>query len=495
MDALADDFGRFTVCSSNATVPAPAESARVSEFTLPASEPLNSVQGPPAPGPLLDEVDMAFRVAQHQSNTWAFPPNPTSHNFGLACQQIAAIMVQTGVWSADMAAQFLREGQRLQADALAAGDAASQHSQHPPPKIGQTNPFLPSYTPPVLTPPVQTFAQVAAPVPPLVAPQAAPVNTWGAMPLQGTRASMWRPEEPASSQWDAYSLLPEPTPDPRYKSKVREPGDFDGSGFTDWYMRLKLCGHPMIRGKVVDSWVTAFTREHYLSGQWWISWSRFIWELHQKFDDLDLEKKAAVAAEKLTMTVGKGEDYFQELERLLAKAKCHGFVHRHKVHCWITSAIPKEIYNAVHQAFVAATVNDKSQRGYNVKIPEDYESWKQAILRTNNVMRRLRDEEKLRHGRDTKGTDKGKERARTERPKTEPMAEERANLLKRACHSCKKTQAEAPGKGCNKPAWHQPNWKPHQTPTTTAPAQRTRQLTDGNEAPKVLSEVSQEDFV
>ncbi|PCH38599.1 hypothetical protein WOLCODRAFT_149544 [Wolfiporia cocos MD-104 SS10] len=334
----------------------------------------------------------------------------------------------------------------------------------------QTNLFRPGYTPPD----IWTHAQVvASPAPPPLVR----VNTCGAAPPQGTRASMWRPERPPTSQWDAYTLIPEPQPDPRYKSKVREPGDFDSSGFTDWYMWLKLyiddnapllfsdskrvgTAISMIRGKAVDSWVTAFTREHYLGGQWQISWECFMWELHQKFNDPDLEKKAAVSAEKLSMQAGKGEDYFQELERLLAEAKYDR--ENQVVHRWITSAIPKEIYSAVHQAFVTATVNDKSQCGYNVKILEDYESWKQVILWTDNVMRRLWDEERLRHGKSAdRSTDKGKEHAWQERPKTEPTDEQRANLLKRKCHSCQKAQAEAPGK----------------------------------ESPKVLSEIPQEDFV
>ncbi|PCH34916.1 hypothetical protein WOLCODRAFT_155569 [Wolfiporia cocos MD-104 SS10] len=182
-----------------------------------------------------------------------------------------------------------------------------------------------------------------------------------------------------------------------------------------------------------------FTKEHYLGGQWWISWPRFVWEIHQKFDDPDLKKKAAVAAKKLTMQAGKGEEYFQELERLLNDAKYDW--ENQVVHCWITTAIPKEIYSSVHQAFVAATVNDKLQQGYNVQIPEDYESWKTAILHTDNAMRRLQDEEKLRnHDRkEYKVSDKGKERAQQDRPCTEPTDEQCANLLKRKCNSCRKT--------------------------------------------------------
>ncbi|PCH36521.1 hypothetical protein WOLCODRAFT_157233 [Wolfiporia cocos MD-104 SS10] len=325
------------------------------------------------------------------------------------------------------------------------------------------------------------------------APQTVHVNTWRAAPLPGTRASMWQPEKPVSSQWDAYSMLPEPIPDPRYKSKVREPEAFTGDNFMAWYMHLKLyiddnvpllytdskkvgAAILLIRGSKVDSWVTAFTGEHYLDGQWHISWSRFVWELHQKFNDPDLEKKVAVAAERLIMSAGKGEEYFQELERLLAEAKYDR--ENQVVHSWVTRAIPKDIYLSVHQAFVAATVNDKSQRGYNVQIPEDYQSWKQAILCTDSAMRRLHDEEKLRSNWDTKGMDKGKECTRPERPKMEPTAKERANLLKRKCHSCSKLQSEAPGKGCNKSRWHQTNW-----------------LTDGAESPKVLSKVPQEDFI
>lgn len=53
-------------------------------------------------------------------------------------------------------------------------------------------------------------------------------------------ASMWWPEKPATLQWDAYSTLPEPRPDPWYKSKVREPEPFDGMNFTAWFMCLKL---------------------------------------------------------------------------------------------------------------------------------------------------------------------------------------------------------------------------------------------------------------
>ncbi|PCH35919.1 hypothetical protein WOLCODRAFT_156645 [Wolfiporia cocos MD-104 SS10] len=432
MDAFGDDFGLLSVQDS---IHAP-RTASVHQGTIGALTPRWSVRSSALDqGPPVQDIEGAFALAQNQSNTvcrasqlgppiqsplavqWAFPPNPQGRGFGLACQQIAATMVQTGVWSAEMAGRYLREAQRVQADALQAGDAASLHSQHsvhasaspapsrfrpvenwvrsvhmgspgqsvhgprplPTPPVApspartrQTNLFLPGYTPPVLTPLVQTFAQAAALVPPLEAPRTVHMNTWGAAPLQGT------------SQWDAYSVLPEPRPDPATNRRLKLYID-DNSPLLFSDSKKVGVAVSMIRGKAVDSWVTAFTREHYLGGQWWISWSRFVWELHQKFDDPDLEKKAAVAAEKLTMTAGKGEDYFQELKRLLTEAKYDR--ENQVVHQWITSAIPKDIYNAVHQAFVAATVNDKSQRGYNIKIPEDYESWKQAILHTDNAMR------------------------------------------------------------------------------------------------------------
>ncbi|PCH34923.1 hypothetical protein WOLCODRAFT_155579 [Wolfiporia cocos MD-104 SS10] len=305
---------------------------------------------------------------------------------------------------------------------------------------------------------------------------------------------------------------PKSVTDPRYKSKVREPGDFTSDGFKDWYMWLKLYINDnapllftdskkvgaailMIRSPKVDSWVTAFTREHYLGSQWQISWPRFVWELHQKFNDPDLEKKAAVAAEKLTMQAGKGEEYFQELKRLLTDAKYDR--ENQVVHCWITSAIPKDIYTLVHQAFVATTINNKLQHGYNIQILEGYESWKQAILHTDNAMQCPRDEEKLwSHGKDTRTSDKGKECTRQEQPKTEPMEEQCANLLKWKCLSCGKMQAEQPDKKCTKTFWHQPNWWPLQANNTpTSSMQRTWQLTDGNEEPKVLSKIPQEDFV
>ncbi|PCH41749.1 hypothetical protein WOLCODRAFT_151804 [Wolfiporia cocos MD-104 SS10] len=69
----------------------------------------------------------------------------------------------------------------------------------------------------------------------------------------------------------------------------------------------------MIWGTKVDSWVTSFTKEYYQGGQWQISWDQFVWELYQKFDDPDLEKKAAVEAEHLKMEAGKGKEYFQKL--------------------------------------------------------------------------------------------------------------------------------------------------------------------------------------
>ncbi|PCH35895.1 hypothetical protein WOLCODRAFT_156594 [Wolfiporia cocos MD-104 SS10] len=429
----------------------------------------------PGMEPAPEQLDLAFTRTQQEwacmmpdlshidsplAMQWAFPPNLMSHDFGL---------------------RFLREAQQVQADALQAGDVASLHSQAPaplrshvsqesqfqpienwvrsvqiesPPRQSprgarplptppswQTNPFLPGYMPPVLPSPALSAAvrTPPVPVPPLVAPQNAHVNTWGAARLQGTRASMWRPEKPATSQWDAYSTLLVPAPDPRYKPKVREPGDFSGDGFKDWYMWLKLyinnnapllytdskkvgAAISMIRSPKVDAWVTAFTREHYMGGQWQISWPQFVWELHQKFDDPDLDKKAVVAAEKLTMQAGKGKEHFQELERLLNDAKYDW--ENQVVHHWVTAAIPKEIYPSVHQAFITATINDKSQQGYNVQIPEDYKSWKQAILCTDNTMCHLRDEEKLRnHDWKDKVSDKGKEHAQQERPKTEPTDE------------------------------------------------------------------------
>ncbi|PCH38561.1 hypothetical protein WOLCODRAFT_149498 [Wolfiporia cocos MD-104 SS10] len=148
-----------------------------------------------------------------------------------------------------------------------------------PPWSQQMNPFLPGYMPPVLPSP--------ALVPLMEAPQTAHMNT------------------------------------PRYKSKVRELGDFNSEGFKDWYMQLNLyiddnapllfmdskkvgAAISMICGTKVDPWVMGFTKEHYLSGQWCISWPRFIWELHQKFNDPDLEKKVAVAAEKRMMQARKG---------------------------------------------------------------------------------------------------------------------------------------------------------------------------------------------
>lgn len=109
-----------------------------------------------------------------------------------------------------------------------------------------------------------------------------------------------------------------------------------------------------------------------------------MWELHQKFNDPNLEKKSAVTVEKLVMSLDKGVEYFQEFERLLEEAKYDR--ENQIIHRWVTLAIPKEIYMAVHSAFITTTVNNKLQRGYNVQIPKDYESWKQAILRTDNAM-------------------------------------------------------------------------------------------------------------
>ncbi|PCH43357.1 hypothetical protein WOLCODRAFT_153410 [Wolfiporia cocos MD-104 SS10] len=277
MDMFGEDFGRMSVNDSMHT----PHTASVVNGTVGVLTPRRSVRSSAIDhqGPKILVLEGAFELARNQSNTvcgasqlgpsvhsplavqWAFPPNPQGRGFGLACQQVVATMVQTGVWSAEMAGRYLREAQRVQADALQAGDAASLHSQHSihamvsptesrfrpvenwvrlvhmdspghqsvrgprplptppaapsPARTQQTNPFLPGYMPPVLTP---THAQVAARPPPLPTN----VNTWGAAPLQGMHASMWRPERPASSQWDVYSLQPEPRPDPRYKSKVSQ---------------------------------------------------------------------------------------------------------------------------------------------------------------------------------------------------------------------------------------------------------------------------------
>ncbi|PCH44634.1 hypothetical protein WOLCODRAFT_154670 [Wolfiporia cocos MD-104 SS10] len=164
--------------------------------------------------------------------------------------------------------------------------------------------------------------QQHAMVPLAEAPQRALVNTWGATPLQGTQASMWWPTKLTTLQWDMYLVQAALIPDPNYKSKVREPRDFSGDGFKDWFMQLSLyiddntpllytsskkvgAAILMICSSKVNSWVTAFTKEHYLGGQWCINWNWFIWELHQKFNDPNLEKKAAVEAEHLKMEAGK----------------------------------------------------------------------------------------------------------------------------------------------------------------------------------------------
>ncbi|PCH43983.1 hypothetical protein WOLCODRAFT_154032 [Wolfiporia cocos MD-104 SS10] len=417
--AFMDDFGMLSIHDSIHTPTPSVHTATIGEDTYHSvGSIVAQFQGLPS-----TQLNMAFQVAQNQSATvrggsqlgppiqsplavqWAFPLNLQSQGFGLACQQVATTMIQTGVWSREMAGWYLREAQRVQADTLQAGDVASLHSRNsvhatvspmesrfwpienwvrsmhmyspqwtpggprplptPPaqPSLAgtrQTNPFLPGYTPLALMP--------LAPAPP-VPPQNVHVNTWGAMPLQETQASMWRPERPATSEWNTYSILLEPRPDPRYKSKVREPGDFDSSGFTNWYMRLKLYINDNAPLLFSDS-KRVGTTISMISGKAVNSW---------KFDDPDLEKKAAVAAEKLSMQAGKGEDYFQELERLLMEAKYNR--ENQVVHRWITLAIPKEIYSAVHQAFITTTVNDKLQHGYNKVVTLDiYLDHPRAIL-------------------------------------------------------------------------------------------------------------------